>query len=278
MGRYAAYAQEILYSKDGKLKGFNAGYDLHPEHEFGYKGIEQLDNSRFKKNNKKKNPFTGEIVTNPEWIHLIQFEKGKNVFLTNDNFEYGIIQKMNEEDKEKYIEGFINNKDRASLEKFCAENGWNIETPEVIALWNGRGFYLVPTNEQSKEVLETLYSEMKKKNVAISSDYSFMFKDRGLSFVLLDQLTPEDLANKQLVDNREEMCKQLEEEYREYLRKEGLEERVAIEKGVKYPVEFWNVQIHDLKTDYKRRCYAGILFRNSRYIERKRKLRFTLYA
>lgn len=54
MGRYAAYAQEILYSKDGKLKGFNAGYDFHAEHEFGYKGIEQLDNSRFKKITKRK--------------------------------------------------------------------------------------------------------------------------------------------------------------------------------------------------------------------------------
>ncbi len=59
----------------------------------------------------------------------------------------------------------------------------------------------------------------KKGNVAISSDYSFMFKDRGLSFVLLDQLTQEDLMNKQLVDHRDEMARQFQKEYTEYLQK-----------------------------------------------------------
>lgn len=49
---------------------------------------------------------------------------------------------------------------------------------------------------------------MQKENVAISSDYSFMFKYKGLSFVLLDQLTKEDLMNKQLVDHRNELKRQ----------------------------------------------------------------------
>lgn len=248
MSRYAAHAQQILYSEDGKLKGFNAGYGFYAEHEYGYKGMEQLDKSRFKNNNKKKNPFTGEIVKNPEWVRLIQFEKGKNVFLTNDNFEYGIIQRMDEEDKEKYIEGFINNRDRACIEELCTKKGWNMETPEVIALWNDSRFYLISTNEQSKELLETLYSEIKKKNVAISSDYSFMFKDRGLSFVLLDQLTPEDLVNKQLVDHREEMGRKFEEEYNEFLEKEGL---AGYGVEMNYPLRFANVQITGLNQTEK---------------------------
>ena len=70
---------------------------------------------------------------------------------------------------------------------------------------------------------------MQKGNVAISSDYSFMFKDRGLSFVLLDQLTQEDLMNKQLVDHRDEMARQFQKEYREYLQKEALE-KIASEQ------------------------------------------------
>ena len=94
---------------------------------------------------------------------------------------------------------------------------------------------------------------MQKGNVAISSDYSFMFKDRGLSFVLLDQLTQEDLMNKQLVDHRDEMARQFQKEYREYLQKEGLDESVCIGQGGKYPAEFWNVQISDLETNLKRR-------------------------
>lgn len=41
MSRYADHSQEILY-RDGKLVGFNAGYGFHAEHEFGYKGMEQM--------------------------------------------------------------------------------------------------------------------------------------------------------------------------------------------------------------------------------------------
>ena len=52
------------------------------------------------------------------------------------------------------------------------------------------------------------------------------------------------------------MARQFQQEYREYLAKEGLDESVCIGQGGKYPAEFWNVQIHDLKTDFKRRCNA----------------------
>jgi len=94
---------------------------------------------------------------------------------------------------------------------------------------------------------------MQKGNIAISSDYSFLFKDRGLSFVILDRLTNEDLLSKQLVDSRDEMKKQFQKEYREYLAEEGLDESVCYGKGGKYSVEFWNVQIRDLETNFKRR-------------------------
>ena len=106
------------------------------------------------------------------------------------------------------MDRYINNDDRKRNEEFMSRLGANVDSPEVVALWyagfNGRGnFDLISTNEQSSELIKTLYAEMQKGNVAISSDYSFMFKDRGLSFVLLDQLTQEDLMNKQLVDHRD---------------------------------------------------------------------------
>ena len=62
-----------------------------------------------------------------------------------------------------------------------------------------------------------------------------------------------DIEEKYKID---EMRKQFQKEYREYLQKEGLDESVCIGQGGKYPAEFWNVQIHDLKTDFKRRCNA----------------------
>ena len=68
-----------------------------------------------------------------------------------------------------------------------------------------------------------------------------MFKDRGLSFVLLDQLTQQDLMMKEYVDHREELGKKFQKEYREFVDGEGLGEF-----EVKYPVGFWNLQISGL--------------------------------
>lgn len=163
-----------------------------------------------------------------------------------------------EEERHEIMDRYINNDDRKRNEEFMSRLGANVDSPEVVALWyagfNGRGnFDLISTNEQSSELIKTLYAEMQKGNVAISSDYSFMFKDRGLSFVLLDQLTQEDLMNKQLVDHRDEMARQFQKEYTEYLQKEGLHGESCILEGSKYPAEFWNVQISDLETNLKRR-------------------------
>ena len=258
MGRYAYYGQEVL-KRDGKLVGFNAGYGFYSEHEHGYTGEEQMKSKKIIDKN-KNHPFNGEIVENPQAINLMEFSDG-SVWLTNDGWNYASLMRKTEEERHEIMDRYINNDDRKRTEKFMSKIGANMDSPEVIALWyagfNGGGnFDLISTNEQSSELIRTLYAEMQRGNVAISSDYSFMFKDRGLSFVLLDQLTQEDLMNKQLVDHRDEMARQFQQEYREYLAKEGLDESVVIGKGGKYPAEFWNVQIHDLKTDFKRRCNA----------------------
>ena len=258
MGRYAYHGQEVL-ERDGKLVGFNAGYGFYAEHESDYSGEEQTKPKKLIDKN-KNHPFNGEIVENPNAVHMMEFSDG-NVWITNDSWNYYSLMKKTEEERREIMDRYINNDDRKRTEEFMSSFGGKVDSPEVIALWsagwNGGGnFDLISTTEQSSEVLKKLYEEMQKGNVAISSDYSFMFKDRGLSFVLLDQLTQEDLMNKQLVDHRDEMARQFQQEYREYLAKEGLEESVVIGKGGKYPVEFWNVQIHNLKTDFKRRCNA----------------------
>ena len=252
MGRYAYHGQEVL-ERNGKLVGFYA------EHESHYLGEEQRKPKKLIDKN-KNHPFNGEIVENPNAVHMMEFSDG-NVWITNDQMNYYRLMKKTEEERREIMDGYINNDDRKRTDELMASFGGKVDSPEVIALWNagwngGGNFDLISTTEQSSEVLKKLYEEMQKGNVAISSDYSFMFKDRGLSFVLLDQLTQEDLMNKQLVDHRDEMARQFQQEYREYLAKEGLEESVVIGKGGKYPAEFWNVQIHNLKTDFKRRCNA----------------------
>lgn len=258
MGRYAYHGQEVL-ERDGKLVGFNAGYGFYAEHESEYTGSEQTKPKKLVDKN-KNHPFNGEIVEKPDEIQMMEFSDG-NVWITNNLWNYYSLMQKTEEERREVMDRYINNDDRKRTEEFMSSFGGKVDSPDVVALWyagfNGGGnFDLISTSEQSSELLRKLYSEMQKGNVAISSDYSFMFKDRGLSFVLLDQLTNEDLLNKQLVDHRDEMARQFQQEYREYLAKEGLDESVVIGKGGKYPAEFWNVQIHDLKTDFKRRCNA----------------------
>lgn len=194
----------------------------------------------------KNHPFNGEIVENPNAVHMIEFSDG-NVWLTNDSyFNYRLMQKT-EEERNAIKESYLHNEDRKNTEKEMLEfGGIELDAPEVIALWsagwNGGGdFDLISTTEQSSEMLRKLYEEIQKGNVAISSDYSFMFKDRGLSFVLLDKLTQQDLMMKEYVDHREELGKKFQKEYREFVDGEGLGEF-----EVKYPVGFWNLQISGL--------------------------------
>lgn len=248
MSRYAEYSQEILY-RDGKLIGFNAGYGFNSEHEYGYKGMEQMQPRKAMKEDKQPNPFSEEIVRNPEAVHLMELNDDRNVFLTNDDFYYYRMLEMSEEDRSRRVESLINNDDRKSTADFLARMGMQPEQPEVVSLWNSSSFYLLSTNEHSSELLKTLYAEMQKGNVAISSDYSFLFKDRGLSFVLLDQLSKEDFLTKQLVDHRDEMSKQFEREYNDFLKAEGL---AGYGVDMNYPIRFANVQITGLNQTDKR--------------------------
>lgn len=248
MSRYAYHGQEVL-KRDGKLVGFNAGYGFYAEHESKYTGKEQIKPKKIIDKN-KNHPFNGEIVENPQNINLMEFSDGK-VWLTNDEWNYAGLMRRTEEERHEIMDGYINNDDRKRNEEVMSQLGAYVDSPKVVALWragfNGGGnFDLISTSEQSSELLRKLYSEMQKGNVAISSDYSFMFKDRGLSFVLLDQLTQEDLMNKQLVDHRDELGKKIQEEYREYLEGEGVGEFEE-----KYPIGFWNLQITGLNQSDK---------------------------
>ena len=244
MGRYAYRGQEVLY-RNGKLVAFNAGYGAHTEHESHYLGYEQRKRKKLIDKN-KNHPFNGEIVENPNAVQMMEFNDG-NVWITNDSlFNYQLMQKT-EKERNEIKEKYLHNEDRKKTEKVMLEfGGRELDAPEVVALWNaschGDGnFDLISTTEQSSEMLRKLYEEMQKGNVAISSDYSFMFKDRGLSFVLLDQLTQQDLMMKEYVDYREELGKKFQKEYREFVDGEGLGEF-----EVKYPVGFWNLQISGL--------------------------------
>lgn len=211
MGRYAHFGQEVL-KRNGKLVGINVGFGSFAAHTGSYKGPEQRKMEENTDKN-KNHPFKGEIVENPQAIYLMELSDGR-VWLTNNEIAYASVMRKNEEERSEYVDEFSNNDDKIRLEERMAKRGDEIDSPEILALWSsgfldGEGnFDLISTNKQTSELIKTLYAEMQKENVAISSDYSFMFKNKGLSFVLLDQLTKEDLMNKQLVNHRNELKRQ----------------------------------------------------------------------
>lgn len=210
MSRYAYHGQEVL-ERDGKFVGFNAGYGLCAEHDAAYVGEEQ-EKARNFKDTYKDHPFHDEIIKNPKAVNLVHFSDG-NVWLTNDEWNYTILMKKTEEEKLKVLSNYLHNEDRQKTEENFKSLGIKAPSPSVVALWTTgldgmQGhFDLLSTNEKSSAMLQNLYAEMQKGNVAVSSDYSFLFQDRGLSFVLIDQLTNEDLDYRRLIDFRKDMEK-----------------------------------------------------------------------
>lgn len=254
MSRYASHSQEILY-RDGKLVGFNAGHGFYTEHNLEYGGKEQVKYEETEGSN-KEHPFDGEIVENPDEIHMMEFSDGY-VWVTNSSETYSRLMEKTEEERRKIIEKYIDNNDKKRTDEILLKKlGIVQKAPGIVALWSAGPmktdgiFDLISINEQGNKLLKTLYSEMQKRNVAISSDYSFLFKDRGLSFVVLNQLTPEDIRKKELVDYRDEMSRQFQQEYIEYLKKEGLY-RGFLEKreGHKYPIEIREIRECKVKTN-----------------------------
>ena len=148
MGRYAYHGQEVL-ERDGKLVGFNAGYGFYAEHESDYSGEEQTKPKKLIDKN-KNHPFNGEIVENPNAVHMMEFSDG-NVWITNDSWNYYSLMKKTEEERREIMDRYINNDDRKRTEEFMSSFGGKVDSPEVVALWyagfNGGGnFDLISTN------------------------------------------------------------------------------------------------------------------------------------
>ena len=260
MGRYGVHSQEILDRND-KLIGFNAGFGSHTEHESGYHGFEQKapEGLKYKLKLKKikKHPFYNDIIKNPDEIQMLELADG-NVWITNDLGDYYKILKKPKEEQQKIINNYINNYDRQREEEFYMKMKITPSNPSVIPLWDDTNFDLISTNNYGKKILMSLYEEIKKGNVAISSDYSFMFKDRGLSFVIVDRLNEDDLKNKRLRDHQNFLAKNFKKQYNEYLKKEGL---AGYGVEMKYPLGFANLRtvgLYETKEGFSPNFYVEI--------------------
>ena len=183
--------QEILY-RNGKFVGLNTGYHLGWFfHDFIYNGPEQFKTSV--KN--KDNPFYGQIIENPKAIQIIEW--GENDVLISN------IPELYEK-----LKGLPKEKRATDIYSRIKENNYgHLDLPDetiVVSSWYpgnekyGGRFYLTSIGGKNVDIIKKLYNEIQKSNVAVSSGYTFMFEDRGLSFIILDQLSKEDLENKKI--------------------------------------------------------------------------------
>lgn len=163
----------------GKLKGFRAGRINRAEHgePDPYEGHE-LFNGIYT----KEKPFGGETVTNPDAIKLLEHDG--NVMLTNT-----LIIDPSDRYIEHLFTSAVNHMDISRIKG---------EPKDIISIWNNFSFELVSLNKDGAEVLRSLYQEMQNKNVAISRENNFIFGNNsgGLSFVILSELTEEEVEYK----------------------------------------------------------------------------------
>lgn len=222
--RTAVYGSEIAIV-DGKIVGFNLGYNFYTEHESEYKVLELIeylnkqydmevsDEVNLKKYNEgmkftekyKESPFYNNILRG-KLTYLkreiivdnkkLKKEKKYNKYLLSDG-EYTMfyIQKYTRDDfSAKY----------GRRKKFCEEellnmtdynnyNSSNIDTSlldakkNVIGSWDNQSF-MIFISKSLLGLSDDFENSLKTGSLALSYGCNFLFKDAGLCFLFLDKL------------------------------------------------------------------------------------------
>ena len=177
MGRYAYNGyEELINPETGELKGINFGYGFYAEHERGFSCVEQTKPPL--KFGKKNKAFEEERIKQPGCIQLIKLDEQHSV-LTNSPY---LTEDFQAEDLKQ-------SRDVEEVAKMSKQFGMQIGQPNPFyTSWTDKYFTILSIDSESAQILEHLYQEIMRGNVAVSSNFSSSFKDRGLSFVMLDQL------------------------------------------------------------------------------------------
>lgn len=240
MARESIWGKEII-KRDGKIVGINLGYGFYGEHESTYNGPEQ---GKSQIDSLERIAFEGETIENTNQIRMFEFDDGM-ICITNDmDFcNYAERHRMSMDELQKNFTSYVGYDDTNQM--FLKSIGYKAqdEIPGIKAAWACRGvFYLISKDRESNEILKTLYSEIQRKNVAVSNDYRFLFKDRGLSFIMLDQLTREELAKKGLLKCVERVKSEIDKKYIKMVYDQGL-----LRRSKKYPITIDYLYAQELK-------------------------------
>ena len=240
MARESIWGKQIII-RNGNLVGLNVGYGFYGEHESTYSGLEQ-GNSQL--DTPERKIFDGEIIENPDKVKMFEFDDGMICITNNMDFcNYAERHRMSMDELQKNFTSYVGYDDTNQM--FLKSIGYQVqdEIPGIKAAWACNGvFYLISKDRESNEILKKLYSEIQRKNVAISNDYRFLFKDRGLSFVMIDQLNKEELDKKGILKCIENVKSEIGKRYNKMVYEQGLFPRRS-----KYPVTINFVYAKELK-------------------------------
>lgn len=261
MARVVKYGYEEIYDEEGNLKGINFGYNAFSEHERGYNGNELLKNKKsnifdkLRVGTDYKNPFYEEKIKESSYIKLLQGSNGRKL-LTSEKTTNEIAQEwmfgkiitsewFTKEQVDQIMESIKNSPDKNSISYYSKEH--EEKQFPFEASWNENEFFIMSTDEKTDKMLEELYDNIEKGNIAISGNFETLFKNHGLSMVYLNRLTKEDLENKERMDLYNKELIKAQQEYSDYLRESKLS--LFASRGNTFPFHIFNLQINSIDYD-----------------------------
>lgn len=180
MSRYAVHSQEILYDSMGRIAGFNAGYGFYSEHEWGYQGRE-LANPADHSRHAGSGSFADCLVDKPDHVMLVERDDGM-AGITNDARFANRFDFASSSEWDEYMSG---NRD-------VSEYGSYGRQPGIFdAFWDSSRFTVFGKTDEASDAIREVYEATQGGDVAIAANFSPLFSDRGLSFVILSRLDDE---------------------------------------------------------------------------------------
>lgn len=171
--RYTQFGQEVIFTDDKKLLGICIGYDFCSEHEWGYDG--RISTRPKRKHNDPSPTFAEAIIDKPECVELVECDDGLMALASHTL--WGPLRDI--EDRYGYLENHPDVR--------CAEPDHRDDV-FFDAFWDERNFLIFGIDGYSSKILEELNECIKAKDVAVSADFRPLFKNRGLSFVVVSRI------------------------------------------------------------------------------------------
>ena len=203
--RYTWQGQEVVCNDNGELVGVNIGFDFCSEHEWGYSGRELAHRRR--RGDYSSPSFEQALIDKLDMISLIECDDGLMALTSYPQGRgYDIA------DRDSYMEGHhdVRTADPDRRPGACFD-----------AFWDENSFLIYAIDGYSSKILCELYDHILNYDVAVSPNFLPIFRERGLSFVIVSHLSKEDHETRNRILNIERIALDAREDLGLWLREHG---------------------------------------------------------